>query len=205
MISGMRQIQLGNVGIGTEHNLSPNWFIITFPINTTGKYSVPEQALNEGHPFFPSQVKFQVFVVNIEAQSQLFVPSRIIIFDAITGWWFGTFFIFPCIGNNHPNWLIFFRGVETTNQKPMHTLSYHIMPLRILEWSYAHATSIAIDSQRLGWEVEWASLPTGLARYCRYIRTCVPPKKKTAKMEAMIPPAHITALQVDPFVPTKAD
>ena len=25
-------------------------------------------------------------------------------------------FIFPYIGNNHPNWLIFFRGVETTNQ-----------------------------------------------------------------------------------------
>ena len=34
-----------------------------------------------------------------------------------TGWWFGTFFIFPYIGNNHPNWLIFFRGVQTTNQK----------------------------------------------------------------------------------------
>ena len=32
------------------------------------------------------------------------------------GWWFGTFFIFPYIGNNHPNWLIFFRGVQTTNQ-----------------------------------------------------------------------------------------
>ena len=32
------------------------------------------------------------------------------------GWWFGTFFIFPYIGDNHPNWLIFFRGVETTNQ-----------------------------------------------------------------------------------------
>ena len=32
------------------------------------------------------------------------------------GWWFGTIFIFPYIGNNHPNWLIFFRGVETTNQ-----------------------------------------------------------------------------------------
>ena len=35
-----------------------------------------------------------------------------------TGWWFGTFFIFPYfpyIGNfnefHHPNWLIFFRGV----------------------------------------------------------------------------------------------
>ena len=27
---------------------------------------------------------------------------------------FGTFFIFPYIGNNHPNWLFFFRGVQTT-------------------------------------------------------------------------------------------
>ena len=34
----------------------------------------------------------------------------------VAGWWFGTFFIFPYIGNNHPNWLIFFRGVQTTNQ-----------------------------------------------------------------------------------------
>ena len=34
----------------------------------------------------------------------------------LTGWWFGTFYIFPYIGNNHPNWLIFFRGVQTTNQ-----------------------------------------------------------------------------------------
>ena len=34
----------------------------------------------------------------------------------LTGWWFGTCFIFPYIGNGHPNWLIFFRGFETTNQ-----------------------------------------------------------------------------------------
>jgi hypothetical protein len=33
-----------------------------------------------------------------------------------TGWWFGTFFMFPYIGKNNPNWLIFFRGVQTTNQ-----------------------------------------------------------------------------------------
>ena len=32
-------------------------------------------------------------------------------FTLEAGWWFGTFFIFPYIGNNHPNWLIFFRGV----------------------------------------------------------------------------------------------
>ena len=35
---------------------------------------------------------------------------------SIAGWWFGTFFVVPYSGNNHPNWLIFFRGVETTNQ-----------------------------------------------------------------------------------------
>ena len=34
-----------------------------------------------------------------------------------SGWWFGTFYIFPYIWNNHPNWLIFFRGVQTTNQQ----------------------------------------------------------------------------------------
>ena len=33
-----------------------------------------------------------------------------------SGWWFGTCFIFHNIWNNNPNWLIFFRGVETTNQ-----------------------------------------------------------------------------------------
>ena len=34
----------------------------------------------------------------------------------LSGWWFGTFFIFLYIRNNHPNWLVFFRRVETTNQ-----------------------------------------------------------------------------------------
>ena len=34
----------------------------------------------------------------------------------MAGWWFRTFFVFPYIGNHHPNWLIFFRGVQTTNQ-----------------------------------------------------------------------------------------
>ena len=33
-----------------------------------------------------------------------------------TVWWFGSFSILPYIGNTHPNWLIFFRGIETTNQ-----------------------------------------------------------------------------------------
>ena len=34
-------------------------------------------------------------------------------------------FYFPiyCIGKNHPNWLIFFRGVQTTNQIIIHSVS----------------------------------------------------------------------------------
>ena len=40
----------------------------------------------------------------------------------IAGWWFGTFFMFPYIGNNHSSWLIFFRGVQTTNQVGMNDL-----------------------------------------------------------------------------------
>ena len=46
-----------------------------------------------------------------------FWPTEPVVNDKwITGWWFGTFYIFPYIGNNHPNWLILFRGVQTTNQ-----------------------------------------------------------------------------------------
>ena len=36
-------------------------------------------------------------------------------YTSYTGW-FGTCFFSPHIGNNNPNWLIFFRGVETTSQ-----------------------------------------------------------------------------------------
>ena len=34
----------------------------------------------------------------------------------VAGWWFGTFVIFPYIGNSNPNWLICFKMVKTTNQ-----------------------------------------------------------------------------------------
>ena len=36
----------------------------------------------------------------------------------ITGWWFGTFCIFPYIGNNNPNWRTpsFFRGIAKNHQ-----------------------------------------------------------------------------------------
>ena len=53
------------------------------------------------------------------------------------GWWFGTFLIFPYIGNNRPNWPIFFRGVETTN----HSIIYIIC---CLHWIVHHSTSFSL-------------------------------------------------------------
>ena len=43
----------------------------------------------------------------------------------LSGWCFGTFFIFQYIGNNHPNWLIFFRGVQTSNQLYLYEAIWH--------------------------------------------------------------------------------
>ena len=57
-----------------------------------------------------------------------------------SGWWFGTFFIFPYIGNNDPNWLIFFRGVA---QPPT---------------SVAHALRIFLGSSKC-WTTEMAKSP----------------------------------------------
>ena len=41
---------------------------------------------------------------------------NIYIYYIPTGWWFGTCFIFPYIGDNPSHWLIFFRWVQTTKQ-----------------------------------------------------------------------------------------
>ena len=67
-------------------------------------------------PWNPKKLQNVAFEVSFD----MFRPSKMCIQTysnlRVTGWWFGTFYIFPYIGNNHPNWLIFFRGVETTNQ-----------------------------------------------------------------------------------------
>ena len=51
-------------------------------------------------------------------------------------WWYRNWlvvwninFIFPYIGNNHPNWLICFRGVETTNQERFWVIQWFCMVL----------------------------------------------------------------------------
>jgi hypothetical protein len=59
---------------------------------------------------------FSVWSVGAFAQIKLYLIYLAYNYIYISGWCFGTFFMFPYIGKNHPNWLIFFRGVETTNQ-----------------------------------------------------------------------------------------
>ena len=39
-----------------------------------------------------------------------------VVISTVSGWWFGTFLISPNSWDDDPIWLIFFRGVETTNQ-----------------------------------------------------------------------------------------
>ena len=58
-----------------------------------------------GHPLDVQRAMLESRASGISASGYFFA-----------GWWFGTCLIFPYIGNNHPNWLIFFRGVQTTNQ-----------------------------------------------------------------------------------------
>ena len=57
----------------------------------------------------------------------------------ISGWWFGTFSIFPYIGNNHPNWRSYF----SEGFKP---------PTRYGHWSSAPPTCEAGDPAVCSWD-----------------------------------------------------
>ena len=79
------------------------------------------------------------------------------------GWWFGTFFIFPYIGNNHPNWLTFFRGVQTTNQQVSSSTSHRssTCPVSLLTLScFSHCEKTHAMKSRVATH--------GLAIDCRY-------------------------------------
>ena len=64
---------------------------------------------------------------SIELRHWLCIPVRKWLISPIyTGWWFGTFFIFPYIGNNSPNWLIFFQ--RGWNHQPVYIYYIVINP-----------------------------------------------------------------------------
>ena len=53
-----------------------------------------------------------------------------------SGWWFGTFFIFPYIGNNHPNWLIFSEGFKPPTSRVC-SLFFLLPSLTASSWIFA--------------------------------------------------------------------
>ena len=66
------------------------------------------------------------------------------------------FFIFPCIGNHHPNWLILFRGVQTTNQNIIYQKSFLWENLRLnLSWiSYIWGKFLCVLDRSTGWQYD---------------------------------------------------
>ena len=59
-----------------------------------------------------AEASYSLVTTSVEAELSIQVHT-VLTFLGLSGWRFG---FFPYIGNNHPNWLILFRGVETTNQ-----------------------------------------------------------------------------------------
>ena len=83
-----------------------------------------------------------------------------------TGWWFGTFFIFHNIWDNPSHWLIFFRGVKTTNQFRMKTcdprwISFRnhfraLAPSPASSWTYrARMRSATAGCPFRVWQTSW--------------------------------------------------
>ena len=64
----------------------------------------------------------------------------------ISGWWFGTFFIFHNIWDHPSHWLIFFNMVKTTNQ-----VQYlHFRILKISHWKNVPATEALDLAKEIG-------------------------------------------------------
>ena len=108
------------------------WFLIVHPVPV---WSLYEQTPNMESLWVPGQVCIFLHYMNvcsihvarllytIYMHIHIYLPIslsismyNIYIYIYTSGWWFGTCFMFPYVGSNTPNWLIFFRGVETTNQ-----------------------------------------------------------------------------------------
>ena len=65
---------------------------------------------------------------------------------AYPGWWFGTFFNFPYIGNDHPNWLSYF----SEGLKPPTSINIMFFHLS-LDWICPAKNNKELDFRCLGW------------------------------------------------------
>ena len=65
-----------------------------------------------------------------------------------SGWWLGTFFIVPSIWIDQSNWLMFFRGVETTNHIQ---ISFFFLVVLVLWSAVSLAALLAAPAFCGGW------------------------------------------------------
>ena len=93
-------------------------FIVTLAFHATTRRGCPEDCRD-------GAVCFSMFggETTIPIDSNPFRSAKGVL--SYSGWWFGTCSIFPYVGNSNPNWLIFFRGVQTTNQIITIMIGYH--------------------------------------------------------------------------------
>ena len=92
-----------------------------------------------------------IAIFAMQVMWKLLVLLHKIVKYSITGGWFGTFFIFPYIGNNDPNRHIFQRGRSTTNQIRWYEYAYKFC--RILKPPGFGAITSSI---RLSWTPTWS-------------------------------------------------
>ena len=77
---------------------------------------------------------FRINDMRVQGYWRFHQGPQSLIFQYWTGWrWFGTGFIFPYIGNDNPNWLIFFREVDT-NQERLNFLASELEPQSRALW-----------------------------------------------------------------------
>ena len=97
-----------------------------------------------------------------QAAERVFVSSLSGIMSSRLVVWL-PFFIFPYIGNNHPKWLIFFTGVQSTNQLAWQ-LGHSGYPLA----THAALTRICCQDGSREWSLDWLE-----GWFCRLCHTVI--------------------------------
>ena len=68
-----------------------------------------------------------------------------------SGWWFGTFLIFPYSGNNHPNWRAHIFQMGSLNHQPIIDLFDSFMNSHSTDWFKGKITG----KPHISWENQW--------------------------------------------------
>ena len=92
----------------------PGWSVVYKPVESSVE-SPSDDDLSRGY-MFPFKSCIWILYIHIHIYIHMYIYIYIHIYIYIYIYCLVVWNIFPLTGNNNPNWLIFFRGVETTNQ-----------------------------------------------------------------------------------------